>query len=280
MYRIVIIFFLLISSKSLAQNFVSWQYNDRYFSAYFGTGPTSYRGDLKHNNGIQEELSHFLIGAEARLWSKVSARIETGFYNIRGNDKFAADSSYFRQRNLSFSSSNFEFSLQGVFYLRKYAGDYYKRWAIDPYLAGGIGFTTIAPRAQYQEQEVKLRPLQTENVSYAPIGLIFPVAAGIKFRINEFINLNTEFAYRFSTSDYLDDVSTIYPATFQSELAENLSNRKDEIPIINQEAYDNLVAGQSRGDSSTKDSYFFMSIRLEIFLPSGSNAVVKKPAAY
>lgn len=274
-------FLLLISCLTLsAQNFLGWQYKDRYFSASLGSGNNVFLGDFNQQKKIQEELSHFTLGLEARLWSKVGARVEASYYKIRGRDALAADSSFYEQRNLSFESWNFEMSFQGVFYMREYAGDYHKRWPIDPYLALGVGFTTINPTTEYQDEMIELRPLQTEGVPYAPITFMIPAAAGLKLRINEFVNFNMEIAYRYTFSDYLDDVSGTYPGERSNPLSNALSNRKDEIAIVNQEVYDNLVPGERRGNPNNMDQYMFISLKLEIFLPPGKGPLFSKPGAY
>ena len=55
-----------------------------------------------------------------------------------------------------------------------------------------------------------------------------------------------------------------------------LSNRKDEIPIVNANAYDKLVPGGQRGNPTFKDQYMFMSFQLEVFLPKNKEAMFKK----
>lgn len=280
MMKWIFIGIIFLSGLSLqAQNFLSWQYNDRYFSAAFGTGQSMYIGELNQPNRIQEDFSHWTLGLEARLLSKVSARVEAGLYHVRGRDRLAPDSSFQRQRNLSFDTYNFEMSIQGVFYMRKYRGDYYRRWPVDPYLALGVGFTTINPTTTLQETKYNLREIATEDNSYGPVALMLPAAAGIKFSINEFVNFNLEVAYRYTFTDYLDDVSTTFPESFPNTTAELLSNRKDEIGVVNQDAYDRLVAGERRGDPDNNDQYLFLSMKLEIYLPRGSSPVIKKPEA-
>lgn len=277
---------LIFSQVALAQNFLSWQLNDRYFSGQVGFGFASYRGELKHNGSIQNEISNITLGLEARLLSRIGARIELGRYNIRGHDKHAADSSFARQRNLSFTSVNYEASIQGIFYMKKYAGDYYKRGKVDPYLLAGIGATFISPEAELGDESHKLHELQTEETTYSRITMIIPVGAGLKWRVNPFLNFTTEITYRFTLSDHLDDVSGRYPESYPNPTTELLSNRKDEVGVINQEAYDQLVAGSLRGDPNDKDAYLFLNLKFEIFLPPGifqkgnPRSGIKKPSAY
>ncbi len=229
---------------------------------------SSYRGELKHNKSIQNEFSNYSLGLEARLFSKVAARAEIGWYSIRGNDDFAPDSSYARQRNLRFTSKNWEANLVGVFYLKKYGGDYFRRWATDPYLIGGLGVTYFNPQTIVGGQTFFLADLETEGKDYSQFAMIFPVGAGLKFKLSPFMNFNMEASYRFTLTDYLDDVSTTYPLTYPNLTVELVSNRKDEIPVVNQEAYDLLEPGGPRGNPDDFDRYLFLTFKFEYFIPT------------
>ncbi len=267
------------------QNFFSWQYNDRYFSVAAGTGMTQYFGELKDDWKIRQRLSHASLGFEARLLSQVGARAEFIYYNLKGDDRQAADSSFQRQRNLRFTSRNFEFNLQGILYLKKYRGNYHKRAAFDPYLGLGVAVTSFNPKTDLDSVIYTLRDVKTEGKSYSKFAVALPLSLGVKLRLNEFINFNLELSYRYAFTDYLDDVST----TFLEEdgsIPARLSNRKreakidGEFAIINQEHFDAMVFGAPRGNDKTRDSYLFVMFKLEVFLPGGSGPMFKKPSAY
>lgn len=260
--------FYIASRLVFAQDFLSWKMNDRYFSAQAGLGFATYFGELQHTGKVQSEVSNLSLGLEARILPKIAVRAELGRYSIRGNDTHAADSSYEKQRNLSFESTNWELSLQGIFFMRKYRGVYHKRWQVDPYLLTGVGTTFISPKTTFSEQEIRLYQIETEGVDYSRFTMIVPVGAGLKFRVNPFLNFITEITYRFTFSDYLDDVSSNYPGSYPDITTELLSNRKNEIPVINEDAYDNLlIPGGPRGDNSDKDAYLFLNFKIEFFLP-------------
>ncbi len=255
--------------SAFAQDFKSWKYLDRYYSVQFGTGKNIYFGELNHDNSLQEGLSHVNVGLEARLTSRLAARAELYGFILNGNDNQASDSTYARQRNLSFNSLNAEFSLQGVFFFKSYNGDFYRRDPFDPYLTAGIGVTYFSPRAKLDGVEYNLRDFRTEGVRYAPVTMVFPIALGVKLRLNEFLNFNVEASYRLTLTDYLDDVSTTYPISIGDPLRAALSNRKDEVGVVNQQAYDQLSPGGSRGHPRNNDHYFFLSFKIELFLPPG-----------
>ncbi|MEP5613555.1 MAG: hypothetical protein ABJP45_14985, partial [Cyclobacteriaceae bacterium] len=146
MIRVTLISFLFfISQAVLAQNFLSWQFKDRYFSASVGTGTSTYFGELNFKDKISDDLAQVSLGIEARLLSRIGARIEATYFSINGNDNQASDSSFQRQRNLSFNSRNFHLQLHGVYYLKKYKGDYHSRWTTDPYLFTGGGYLFYNP---------------------------------------------------------------------------------------------------------------------------------------
>jgi outer membrane protein OmpA-like peptidoglycan-associated protein len=66
--------------------------------------------------------------------------------------------------------------------------------------------------------ETNLARLQTEQVDYNTTTLSFPVGVGLKFRLGDRINLNTEVIGQYTLTDYLDDVSGIYPNNYDNPL--------------------------------------------------------------
>lgn len=249
------------------QNFLSWKFNDRYFSLTLGTGSASYFGELNHNNKIHDGFSQLNTGIEVRLLNRIGARIEATYFNLNGRDANAQDSSFQKQRNLSFSSRNFQVQLNTIHYIKPYQGDYYRRWTFDPYIITGVGYLNYNPTADLNGQSFALRDAQTEGEHYKKWTFTIPVGIGAKFKINDFTNINFEIAYNFTFTDYLDDVSKNFATEFSSSTAELLSNRKDEVGVINPEIYDAMVAGSKRGDSKNRDNYLLISIKAEFFIP-------------
>ncbi|WP_421762615.1 DUF6089 family protein [Ekhidna sp.] len=285
MKKLLTAFFLLILFASHAQNFLSWQYTDRYFSFSVGTGTTSYFGELNSNNSFSDNISLINIGIEARLLNRIGARIDASYFTLSGDDRTASDSSFQRQRNLSFESKNFHSQLHLIYYLKPYQGDYYKRWNFDPYLFSGVGYLRYTPTAILGGERYSLRDAQTEGISYKKWTTTIPAGIGGKFKVNEFLNVNLEVSYHFTFSDYLDDVSNTYGTEFSSVTARLLSDRKDEVGVTNPEFYDQIQPGSRRGNPNDNDSFLQINLRAEIFLPpdlfTGKNkAIIKKPSAY
>ena len=276
---------LFLSTIAFSQNFLSWQFNDRYFSFSVGTGATTYFGELNSNNSLSSDISQFNFGIEARLLNRIGARLDAGFFSVSGSDRNASDSSFQRQRNLSFSSRNLHFQLHTIYYLRPYQGDYYKRWSFDPFLFTGVGYMRFEPTAELGGETYALRHARTEGVDYKKWITTIPVGVGSKFKVNEFLNVNLEVSYHFTFTDYLDDVSNTYASEFTNSTSELLSDRKEEVGVINAEFYDQIQPGAQRGNPDDNDSFLQISVKAEIFLPPGlfsrkSKAIIKKPSAY
>lgn len=287
----IFLFLSVLSLSGYAQSFMGWEYNDRFFSGYVGTGRTGYIGELTNGKPLASGLSMLTLGVEARLLSQWGAKIQITKYTLEGSDENAADSSVNRQRNLSFFSKNAEVSLQAVYYIFPYSGKYHKRRTYDPYLALGIAYSIFNPKAILDDTEYTLSEYRTENTDYSKSAVVFPLGFGVKAKMNEFMNLNFDFGYRFTLTDYLDDVSGVYGGPYSDgSLEAKLSNRKDEIGQVNSFAYENLLTGAFRGDPNNNDGYFFLSFSIEVYLPrdlfksrgakTRKERIIGKPSAY
>lgn len=286
MRTLFLIPFILIIYTSAGQNFLSWQYNDRYFSLSLGTGSSTYFGELNYNNEINDQFSIVTAGIEARLLNRVGARIELGYLSLDGSDANAPITTFERQRNLSFESNNWQIRLDGIYYLKSYSGDYHKRWIFDPYLTTGIGYLQYNPATQLGGERFLLREAQTEGIAYKKWSVTLPMGIGAKFRVNEFFNVNFELLYHIAFTDYLDDVSKNYVGEFSSSTAALLADRKEEVGVLNERFYDQIIPGASRGDALSNDHFLLIGIKAEVFIPPGlfgkksGGSGLKKPSAY
>jgi hypothetical protein len=173
---------------------------------------------------------------------------------------------YQKTRNLSFNSNIWEVALQGDFNFFKFIPtdpDY----AFTPYITLGIGLFTYDPYAYTNGKKEFLRPLGTEGQligykgrkPYNTLAMCIPLGVGFKYNLSEKFNFSFEVAHRFTTTDYLDDVSTTYVGVnkfLPLSTASLLQDRSIEIDKDNPLG----VEGRQRGWSKQRDQYIIAEI--------------------
>ena len=89
------------------------------------------------------------------------------------------------------------------------------------------------------------------------MAISFPIGAGIKYSINERINIAFEILHRISNTDYLDDVSTTYPGLAAFPL--NPDGSTSQAALLSDRSYETGepigIAGRQRGNSQQKDQF-------------------------
>ncbi len=239
------------------------QMNDYVQEGEFGitAGLAHYFGDL--NNRARINRPKMDIGGFVRkqFGNYTSVRLSAHFAKLGYSDIYSTNE-YDQRRNLSFNTNIFEIALQGDFNFFKFIPTD-PAHSFTPYATLGIGFFTYDPYAYYHNQKVYLRPLHTEGETfykgrkeYGSMALCFPLGFGVKYAINDNINLSFEIAHRFTTTDYIDDVSTTYigadkfPSTAGGKsIAGIMQDRSFEVgPPIG-------IEGRQRGFSKQKDQY-------------------------
>ena len=137
---------------------------------------------------------------------------------------------------------------------------------------GGIGAAFFNPKAELNGNYEELQPLQTEGEDYGKVALVFPAGAGINYRASYEWSFGLEASYRFTTTDYLDDVSTTYidNASFTNPIARQLADRGPELGAPLREA------GDQRGDPDNNDGYFLVQAKVYYHFNQGMYYKKKK----
>lgn len=227
-------------------------------------GGTYYLGDL--NPSQQFALTRIGLGGMYRynFGPHLSARANGLFTSVEGNDALVK---YNEDRNLRFVSKVTELSGQlEVNFLPFVAGNLDTPYS--PYIFAGGGFFWFNPRAQYPNpdtgewQWMSLRILGTEGQGtegypekYKPFSSQFMFGIGFKFNISRNITGGVEWGMRRTGTDYLDDVSTVYPELSVFDDSENL----EEAVYFYDRSLSNRGqnAGLQRGDPTVNDWYSF-----------------------
>jgi hypothetical protein len=261
-----------------------------------GGGTSNFLGDLgkKEPNGkfyfgdIEASLFRPAFGVFYRhgfnKW--VSLKVSLSYGKMEGDDRYADykeiyDEDWFRNyRNLHFRSHVFEAAVTGEVHLMPYAAGSTK-WRIAPYIMGGFGIFNFDPRTEYNGEWVRLRPLGTEGQGmpgygnkYSLIQPCFPVGFGLKYNVTREITVTLEFGHRFTLTDYIDDVSTVYPdkndligyySPERAKMVYELSRRSPENDPENR--YGRVTeSGQQRGNPKGKDNYLFSMVSVSYVL--------------
>lgn len=263
--------FLVIAASALAQpRYQVFDTRDpklKSFSVYLQAGTANYFGDLCPTGDCYSNSKvNFGGGVSYRLNDYFFFNLNAQYYRIGASDIEFGNASRIK-RNLSFRADNFELNFQANFEFLNYNAFRYmsrKEFPISMFLFTGFGFTTNNPKALYRGEYVALRPLKTEGKSYGAISAVLPIGLGIGYKVLDNLSVQLMAGYRFTATDYLDDVSSTYvdPNTLGSSLAQTLAFRGNEV------GFAGYGPGSQRGNPGSNDGYILVNLRVEYDLPN------------
>lgn len=248
--RIIFITLLLFISTLLKAQ--SWEIGA------FGGG-TAYQGDLNPRDPLK--ITNMALGGYVKrnFNGYFSAKLNYGHGKIRANDSESSNQQ-FRDRNLSFFSGLDELSVIGEFNFFNYVPEIGKN-RFSPYIFLGIGLLSFNPQASYMDNVYELNLYGTEGQQqpYRRSLMAIPYGAGLKYNFFDKWSMGGELGFRSVNTDFLDDVSGVYPnkTTLPNDISLALSDRSGE----NSGIYLG-VNGSQRGDFKNKDSYVFVGFTL------------------
>jgi hypothetical protein len=301
-----------------------------YSGVGFSLNALNYYGDLsplpsKFSTDISFTKPGFGISFFHRFGPRYTLIGQFMYGTLKGSDAESAkkgptDTYDFRGvRNLSFRNRIKELTIVAVFDLFENEGTYISRVKWTPYVFVGIGLFLQNPQAQapplfldkttdpWAGQWVDLQPLGTEgqnpststllptdvNYGIKPYSLLqaaIPFGFGARFRLNEVFDLWADIGFRYTFTDYLDDVSknyvdlTRFKTDPKSKLAQAMSYRSNEIPNPGLQTVDSglkdkngqpifVIDGygmesktNNRGNKKNNDIYMVTSIKLTYIL--------------
>ncbi len=198
-------FWFLVMGSAVAQK--GW-------SLYFGLGTTYYYGEMNDRLITHNKLLRLggQIGLQYDFNRTVGFRFNYLHGRVAGADSLAKDQDRIN-RNLSFQSDNDE--LSGQLVIRPFTIG-----RVTPYVFAGLGGLHYKPKAELNGDLVELQPLGTEGQFIPDSGYVdpydlwtmsVPLGVGVNIRLNERWDIGIEAGYHKLFTDFLDDVSTIYP---------------------------------------------------------------------
>lgn len=276
MKRLPAVFFVVVVFSSLTSQAQQPIIQEGEFG--LGIGAAHYFGDLNTRARLNRPKIAAGIFFRKNFGNYIAARIVANYAQLGYSDIYNTHNEFMLKRNLSFNTNVWELSLRGDFnFFRFLPGD--PEFNFTPYVSLGIGAFSYDPYAYLQGQKYFLRPLGTEGQGsslypdrkpYSSMAICFPVGVGVKYAFNERFNIGLEITHRFTSTDYLDDVSKTYvdPAVFPPlpggapSPAFLLSDRSYELgtPIG--------IKGRQRGVETNKDQFVTAMIYFSFNLQS------------
>ena len=244
-----------------------------------GLGAGHYFGDLNTRAHLNRPKIAASVFFRKNFGNYIAVRLGASYARLGYSDKYNTHNEYMYRRNLSFNSNVWELALQGDFnFFRFMPGE--PPYNFTPYVTLGVGVFSYDPFAYLNGEKIMLRQLNTEGQGsdlypdrkpYSSSSISIPFGAGVKYSINERINIGFEILHRFTNTDYLDDVSTTYvdPSVFPANpdgspsAAFLLYDRSYELgePIG--------ITNRERGNSKQKDQFvtamFYLTFNLQSY---------------
>jgi hypothetical protein len=244
-----------------------------------GVGAAHYFGDLNTKARLNRPKPAATAFFRKNFGNYIALRVGASFAKLGYSDVYNTHNELMRRRNLSFNTNVWELGLQGDFnFYRFMPGDPDFKWT--PYVTLGMSIFNYDPYTYLGDQKYFLRPLGTEGQGdtmyrdrkpYGSMAFAIPFGVGIKYSINERINLGFEVVHRFSRTDYLDDVSKTYvdPLVFPP----NPDGTPNVAALLSDRSYETGqpigLKGRARGVSSNKDQFatavFYVSFNLQSY---------------
>ncbi|HUR67432.1 MAG TPA: DUF6089 family protein [Chitinophagaceae bacterium] len=237
-----------------------------------GIGAGHYFGDLNTKAKLNRAKAAASIFFRKNLGNYIALRIGASFAQLGYSDKYNTHNEYMTKRNLSFNSRVWELTLQGDFnFFRFMPGE--PDFSFTPYITFGAGIFSYDPYAYLKGRKVPLRPLGTEGQGsngYSSMAICIPFGGGIKYALTDRINIGFEVLHRFTNTDYLDDVSTVYPDASVFPL--NPDGSPSDGFLLYDRSYELGetigIKGRSRGMSKQKDQFVTAMFHLSFNLQS------------
>ena len=227
------------------------------FEGGFVAGVGLYTGDLdpdefgEYVENLRPSLGLFF---RYHVTNRINARVGFQYSKIVGDHAQRQD-----PRNLSFETDIYEGYLLGELDIFRFG---YNEQRLNPYLLGGASYFRFNPRAEFNGGQVDLQPLGTEGQTLPGGAGLYNLnqiavlgGAGVRFAVSEELTIAGEFIFRYTFTDYLDDVSTVYAnpddlSTMVGSVSAALADRST-VP---------RTAGSLRGNPGQKDHFGTVNI--------------------
>lgn len=272
MRKLLLVISIVLGSLSLNAQYI-WDFGAKL-------GAANYLGDIGGGEGpardfiydLKIEATRISGGAYGRYFmgNSVAASVHITQAMISGDDQNSPNPERY-SRNLSFRNGLVELTPRlewHIIRIHDVGRTFRYRLNFNFFLYGGAGVVWSNPKAKLNDEWVALQPLQTEGNQYSRFQFTAPVGVGAHFRFNKRHVIGAEFGWRWTMTDYLDDISGFYknPDNFEDPIARTLADRSVEMDpndplFIGSKFYGegskaNPAVPAKRGNPDNNDSYF------------------------
>ena len=250
-------------------------------------GATNYKGDL--DDDFTLVFTKPGIGAHVifLLFSRVHIRFTAFHGNITANDTKASFAGNYT-RGLRFYSAIDEAGINVLYTFQNRSKGFSKRNLIAPYIFAGVAFYRFNPKRKVNGEVYDLQKTGTEG-QYLPGNypepyklqqISIPFGMGFKLKFTESFEVGVESGFRKTFTDYLDDVSTVYPdkdqlLALQGPVAVYLSDSS-----LDPDQPNGKPNFSKRGNSKNKDWYVYTNINLTYFFTTSLFKPYKLKSSY
>ncbi|SFE25141.1 Outer membrane protein beta-barrel domain-containing protein [Chitinophaga sp. CF118] len=236
-------------------------------------GAAHYFGDLNTRGAINAAKPAIGIFYRKYMNDYIGVRVHGRFMQLGYSDVYNKND-FQRRRNLSFNTNVWELGLQGDFnFFRFEPGSLGYRFT--PYFTGGASLFYFNPYAYLNGKKYSLQPLGTEGQGtamfpsrkpYSLVSTAYLVGGGFKYNLSRKVNVGLEVLYRFTNTDYLDDVSTTYAGS--ALFPPNTNGTNTAAYLLQDRSYATGTPigtqGRQRGNSRDKDQFATVELTISI----------------
>lgn len=249
--------------------FFSFSVKAQKTSFSLGAGTMYYLGDMQQT--VQDLRPALAFHYKINLKRNYNVRIGL-FHGYYGADD--VNSAENKNRALRFTSPLSEGSIQFVYDFFAQTTDRNGReWTtkhpFTPYIYAGVGGSFFNPRIEKENGWLELQPLGTEGQyimrgntypkPYKLFQLVIPGGVGFQYRWGRHLGVGLDIGYRYTLTDYLDDVSGYYPNMVELKAFSGVAAVQQSDPkLIHEE-------GMLRGNPKNKDAYVNATFSLSYF---------------
>lgn len=314
---VVVVVCTIVSFEAAAQGFYNRNaWKKHRHELQIGLGVSNFLGDVGGRDRVGSNFvwdlefstTKFAAGFNYLyyLGEKVALRTTLVYGKVSGDDQLTQEK-FRNNRNLNFESIILEGGLGFEYhFLKEKIGNVYnvksptgkklgmRSFSAGFYLFGGVSAFYFNPKSKnpVSGQLMALQPLKTEGQGlpggaqpYGRVSIAVPLGIGMRKSINRTMGYKIELAHRFTFTDYIDDVSTVYydPNVLLTQVG-------PESAYFSNPELGNLwngvtKPGQQRGDPSDKDGYMFLMASFYVKLESrksfyGRNRVKRVKASF